>query len=188
MPDIVPPNVRTDAYTPLTAAQMGPAIDPAKGYRTENLGGGVYMVADGIYNTMFVVSDAGVILADAPPTLGAKTLRAIQDEAPGATIVTLDLQPRASRPHRLCGRGGQDQPRHADRRARRDAQDARFGNAGPTGADKDIQHAGRRLPDRGGQPDAAAALSRPQSRPGNIGIYHPGQKVLMLVDVVYPGG
>ena len=35
------------------------------------------MVGDGIYNTMFVVSDAGVILADAPATLGAKTLAAI---------------------------------------------------------------------------------------------------------------
>jgi Metallo-beta-lactamase superfamily len=89
MPDIVPPNVRTDAYTPLTALQLGPPIDPAKGYRTENLGGGVYMVTDGIYNTMFVVSDAGVILADAPPTMSAKTLRAIQDVAPGATIVAL---------------------------------------------------------------------------------------------------
>ena len=43
MPDIVPPNVREDAYTPLTAEQAGPAIDPAKGFRTEALGGGVYM-------------------------------------------------------------------------------------------------------------------------------------------------
>jgi hypothetical protein len=29
MPDIVPPNVRQDAYVPLTADQAGPAIDPA---------------------------------------------------------------------------------------------------------------------------------------------------------------
>lgn len=89
MPDIVPPNVRQDAYTPLTDAQAGPPIDPAKGYRTENLGGGVYMVGDGVYNTMFVVSDVGVILADAPPNLGPKTLAAIQEVAPGSTIVAL---------------------------------------------------------------------------------------------------
>ena len=89
MPDIVPPNVRQDAYTPFTDAQTGPPIDPAKGYRVENLGGGVYTVGDGIYNTMFVVSDAGVILADAPPTLGAKILAAMQEVAPGSTIVAL---------------------------------------------------------------------------------------------------
>jgi len=27
----------------------------------------------------------------------------------------------------------------------------------------------------------------PNHEPGNIGIYHAGQKVLMLVDVIYPG-
>jgi hypothetical protein len=44
MPDIVPPNVRATEYGPVSEKDA-PPIDPAKGYRVENFGGGVYMVA-----------------------------------------------------------------------------------------------------------------------------------------------
>jgi hypothetical protein len=71
MPDIVPPNVRATEYGPV-AEKDAPPIDPAKGYRVENFGGGVYMVTEGAYQMMLVVSDAGVIVADAPPTIGPK--------------------------------------------------------------------------------------------------------------------
>jgi len=43
------------------------------------MGGGLYWVTDGGYNTMFAVSSAGVIACDAPPSLGPNYLKAIAE-------------------------------------------------------------------------------------------------------------
>lgn len=188
MPDIVPPNVRSDAYTPLTEAQAGPTIDPAKGYRLQNMGGGVYMVGDGIYNTMFVVSDAGVILADAPPTLGAKTLAAIQEVAPGARIVAL-IYSHAHLDHiGYAGEIVKTNPgmtivaHEETRKTLSLANDPLRPVPTVTFNTLDVD-----FPFVVGNQQLVLRYPGPNHDPGNIGIYHPGQKVLMLVDVVYPG-
>jgi glyoxylase-like metal-dependent hydrolase (beta-lactamase superfamily II) len=187
MPDIVPPNVRQDAYTPLTDAQAGPPIDLAKGFRTEDLGGGVYMVGDGIYNTMFVVSNAGVILADAPPTLGAKTLKAIQEVAPGSTIVAL-VYSHAHIDHIgyasevvKTNPGMQIVAHEETRKTLASANDPNRPLPTQTFNTLDVD-----FPLVVGN-QQLLRYPGPNHDAGNIGIYHPGQKVLMLVDVVYPG-
>ncbi|KAH8811313.1 beta-lactamase-like protein [Xylogone sp. PMI_703] len=40
------------------------------GYGVSNLGRGAYMITDGIYQTFVLVSTAGVIVVDAPPSIG----------------------------------------------------------------------------------------------------------------------
>ena len=188
MPDIVPPNVRQDAYAPLTADQAGPAIDPAKGYQLLNLGGGVYMVGDGIYNTMFVVSDAGVILCDAPATLGPKIVSAIQEAAPGATIVAM-VYSHAHLDH--IGYAGEilksnpSMPIIAHEETRKTlafANDPKRPIPTQTFNTQDVD-----FPLVVGNQKLLLRFPGPNHDRGNIGIYHPGQKVLMLVDVVYPG-
>lgn len=188
MPDIVPPNVRSEAYTPLTEAQMGPPIDPTKGYRIDNLGGGVYAVGDGIYSTMFVVSDVGVILADAPPTLGPKILKAIQEVANGATIVAL-VYSHAHIDH--IGYAGEVVKSNPGMQivAHEETRETLAFAKDPS----------RPVPTRAfdtldvdfplvvGNQTLQLRYPGPNHSRGNIGIYHPGQKVLMLVDVVYPG-
>ncbi|KAJ7836794.1 beta-lactamase-like protein [Mycena olivaceomarginata] len=64
-------------FAPLPGAVDSVAIDPTLGYFVGNLGGGVYWVTDGWYNNMFMVSTHGVIVVDAPPTIGHKLLYAI---------------------------------------------------------------------------------------------------------------
>ncbi|HSV36215.1 MAG TPA: MBL fold metallo-hydrolase [Ramlibacter sp.] len=188
MPDIVPPNVRPDSYAPLTAEQAGPALDPAKGYRVDNLGGGVYMVGDNGYNTMFVVSDAGVILADAPPLLGAKILKAIQDVAPGVQIVKL-IYSHAHLDHiGYAGEivktnpGMQIIAHEETRKALVQANDASRPVPTQTFNTQDVD-----FPVVVGNQILQLRYPGPNHDSGNIGIYHPGQKVLMLVDVIYPG-
>jgi hypothetical protein len=100
MPDIVPPNVRATEYGPVSEKDA-PPIDPAKGYRVENFGGGVYMVTEGAYQMMLVVSDAGVIVADAPPTIGPKILKAIEEVAPGSKIATTRISTTSATRARL---------------------------------------------------------------------------------------
>lgn len=188
MPDIVPPNVRSDAYTPLTEAQMGPPIDAAKGYRIDNLGGGVYAVGDGIYSTMFVVSDVGVILADAPPNLGPKILKAIQEVANGATIVAM-VYSHAHIDHigyaselLKTNPGMQIVAHDQTLKALEFARDPKRPVPTRTFDTLDVD-----FPLVVGNQTLQLRYPGPNHSLGNIGIFHPGQKVLMLVDVVYPG-
>jgi glyoxylase-like metal-dependent hydrolase (beta-lactamase superfamily II) len=43
----------------------------------DEIADGVFWLSDGAYQSMFVVTDEGVIAVDAPPTLGNNILRAI---------------------------------------------------------------------------------------------------------------
>jgi glyoxylase-like metal-dependent hydrolase (beta-lactamase superfamily II) len=63
--------------TPL--ADVEPLASPSQGYSLHEIGGGLYWVTDGAYSTMFAVSSEGVIACDAPPTLGSNYLKAIAE-------------------------------------------------------------------------------------------------------------
>jgi hypothetical protein len=55
------------------ASAQGPAIDPAKGYRLQGLGKGLYMITDNAIQSMFLVYNRGrlylgsVLLNEANP-------------------------------------------------------------------------------------------------------------------------
>ena len=57
----------TAATTQLPEAAKGPPI-PAKGYLVQQIKDGLYWLTDGAYQTMFMVTDKGVVAVDAPPT------------------------------------------------------------------------------------------------------------------------
>jgi hypothetical protein len=65
------PSVRslTD-YAPVLKSTMDRAwaIDPRKGVDTRKVGDGVYVVTDGVWQSAFAVTDAGVVVFDAPET------------------------------------------------------------------------------------------------------------------------
>jgi glyoxylase-like metal-dependent hydrolase (beta-lactamase superfamily II) len=58
---------------------IGPTIPPEKGYFVEEIRDGLYWVTDGSYNTMFLVTDEGVVAVDAPPSIGANYIQAISE-------------------------------------------------------------------------------------------------------------
>src|SRR4051812_49232569 len=59
------------AFAPVPEASRGPAI-PEVGYLVEEIRDGLYWVTDGAYQAMFLTTGEGVILVDAPPSLGPK--------------------------------------------------------------------------------------------------------------------
>src|SRR3954465_1046221 len=61
MPSIAPIGVRMDKYVDVPEFAKGPAVDPAKGYRTQTLGPDLYMVTDGAYQSMFMTYEDGVV-------------------------------------------------------------------------------------------------------------------------------
>lgn len=67
-----------DDYFALPETAIGPEIGE-KGYLVEEINDGVYWVTEGVYQMMFVVTDDGVIVVDAPPTLGDNILTAIAE-------------------------------------------------------------------------------------------------------------
>ena len=68
-------NGRTvNATIQLPEAAKGPPI-PAKGYLVQQIGDGLYWLTDGAYQTMFMVTDKGVVAVDAPATTGNNYLK-----------------------------------------------------------------------------------------------------------------
>jgi len=67
MPAIAPIGVRVDKYLDVPDSAKGPIVDPAKGYRTQKLGEGLYMITDGATQSMFMTYEEGVVVVDAPP-------------------------------------------------------------------------------------------------------------------------
>ena len=79
MPAIAPIGVRVDKYLDVPDFAKGPAIDPAKGYRTQQLGDGLYMITDGANQSMFMTYESGVVVMDAPQSYAARIPQAIAE-------------------------------------------------------------------------------------------------------------
>ncbi len=167
------------APTPVPANAIGQAI-PEKGYFVEEINDGLYWVTDGLYQAMFLVSDDGVILVDAPPSIGQNLVNAISD------VTTQSVT------HFVYSHHHAD---HVD--AAHLFSDATF-IAQSEAAQKlaKINDPDRPIPDVTFDENYTLTvgnqtlhLSYPGTNhsPGNIFAYAPQQKVLMLVDVVFPG-
>src|SRR6185369_15605800 len=68
MPSIAPLGVRIGKHLPVPESAKGPAIEPGKGYRLQDLGKGLYMITDNAYQSMFMVYETDVVVIDAPPS------------------------------------------------------------------------------------------------------------------------
>jgi hypothetical protein len=56
MPAIAPLGVRIGRHLDIPESAKGPAIDPAKGYRLQDLGQGLYMITDNGYQSIFMAT------------------------------------------------------------------------------------------------------------------------------------
>ena len=168
-------------HLPLPETAQGPAIDPAVGYVTERLTGEVYMVTDGLYQALFVDTADGVVVVDAPPTLGDKLLKAIAETT--KTPITHLIYSHSHIDHIGAAHlFGDDIVRIAsDETANKLARFSDPNRPAPTVTfpkQYDLTVGGVRF-----ELDAAGA----GHEPGNLFIYLPNEKVLMAVDIVFPG-
>jgi len=163
------------------AAARGPAIPQDKGYLVREINRGLYWLTDGSYQVMFLTTGRGVIAVDAPPNLASKYLKAIAEvtndrvthviysHAHGDHIGAANIFPKGVKiiAHRetaaLLARA-KDPKRPVPTITFTKTYTLRVGTQTLTLDYKGVNH-----------------------EPGNIFIYAPRQKVLMLVDVVFPG-
>lgn len=174
-------SVETQVFAPLPTTATGLTLGPG-GYAVESFGQGAYMVTEGGYQSLFLVSDKGVILVDAPPTIGRKIQYAIGNitDQPVTHFVYSHHHADHAGGAYLFAKKGVKFIAHVD---------AYYSLS-------QVSDKNRPTPDikfhddytlKVGNQTLELSYKGPNHEPGNIFIYAKKQQVLMLVDVVYPG-
>ena len=169
----------TRPTAPVPPSARGPAI-PKSGYLVEEIADRVFWLTDGLYQMVFMTTAAGVVVVDAPPTIGHNILRAI------ATVTKSHVTHAIYSHH------------HADHTGAMVLYEgARFyAQSEVAGLLRQTRDPNRPLPHvtfddqltvQAGEDRVELAYHGPNHSPGNIFTYLPAQRVLMLVDVVFPG-
>ncbi|HLM60079.1 MAG TPA: MBL fold metallo-hydrolase [Pyrinomonadaceae bacterium] len=182
MPSIAPIGIRIGKYINVPASAQGPAVDPAKGYRLQDLGSGLYMITDNAYQSMFLVYDRGVVVIDAPPSYAARIPQAIAEVSDKP--ITHIIYSHSHTDH-IGGAKSLGAPRpviiaHEETlRLLKRVADPNRPLPTITFADKHTLRVGKKTLELSYHGNA--------HEPGNIFIYAPTQRVLMVVDIVFPG-
>src|ERR1700716_938882 len=78
------PSARTPSalpeYAPIPKSALGPALND-KGYYVGRVEKNLYWITDGVYQSAFLTTTDGVVLLDAPPTIGGNIQRAVDEIA-----------------------------------------------------------------------------------------------------------
>jgi glyoxylase-like metal-dependent hydrolase (beta-lactamase superfamily II) len=168
-------------FLPVPATSTGLALN-AQGYAIENFGKGVYMVTDGSYQCLFVVSSKGVILVDLPPSIGKNIFLAIGSVT--HKPITHLVYSHSHGDH--IGAASIVVNRNVEIIAHEETTEILKAYADPF----------RPIPTKSFKTDYVVRSGDQTLRlsykgenhcRGNIFIYAPGARVLMLVDVIFPG-
>ena len=171
---------------PIPDAAMGPTI-PKKGYLVEEIRDNLYWVTDGSYNTMFLVTDEGVVAVDAPPSIGQNYLKAIAEVTDKP--ITHVIYSHAHLDH--IGAAGIF-PKNATYIAHEDTSAELKRAMSLTKNDSTIPPIPTiTFPNNYtlqiGNQTLNLDYYGDNHMPGNLFIYAPNQKTLMLVDIIFPG-
>lgn len=175
-----PPPIPT--FVPVLSTGIGPKIPSEVGYRVESFGEGAYMLADGIYQSMFLVATESVIVVDAPPTTGHNILKGIR------SVTDLPIS------HVIYSHSHADHIGAAYLIISENTTVISHQDTVPLLA-ASVDGA-RPLPNITFSDDYELNVDNQTLQlsykglnhdPGNIFIYAPCQKVVMLVDIIYPG-
>ena len=174
---------------PISNNAAGVPIDPAKGYFVDEISNGVYWVTEGSYQVMFVTTGAGVIVVDAPPSIGANILNAIAEVT--NEPITHVIYSHSHADHiSAAGLYPEDATYIAHEETAAQLERERpfpyglFVGGGPV-PPPDVVFSDSFTLTVGAQ-TLQLDYRGPNHEPGNIFIHAPAQGVLMLVDVIFP--
>lgn len=181
MPAIAPIGVRIGKYLDVPESAKGPALDPAKGYRIQDLGSGLYMVTDNAYQSMFMVYATGVVVVDAPPGYAAHIKQAIAEVTDKPITHLVYSHSHIDHIGGTRGLGGKPIiiAQEETKRLLARANDPERPLPTVTFRDRYTLKVGSQVLELSYHGNA--------HEPGNIFIYAPAQRTLMVVDVIFPG-
>jgi glyoxylase-like metal-dependent hydrolase (beta-lactamase superfamily II) len=172
-------------YVPVPPSSLGPALND-QGYYVGRVERNLFWVTDGTYQSAFLVTDEGVVLFDAPPTIGHNLRRAV-DEIARSEGVTNKVTHLVYSHHHADHAGaanlfGDDIVRigHEDTRRLliRDNDPTRPAPEVTFQDNYSLQIAGDRV---------ELAFHGPNHSPDNIFIHFPDHDTMMLIDIVNSG-
>src|SRR5258705_4276693 len=172
-------------YAPVPASAFGPAPN-AQGYYVGQVERNLYWVTDGTYQAAFLTTSDGVVLFDAPPTIGHNLQRAI-DQIAAANGVSNKVTHLVSSHHHADHQGasslfGRDVVRIGHAETKR----LLLRDNDPTRPAPDVTFEDRYTLRVGGE-RVRLAWHGTNHTPDNIYIHLPEHDALMLVDVALPG-
>jgi glyoxylase-like metal-dependent hydrolase (beta-lactamase superfamily II) len=174
-------------YAPIPASALGPALN-AQGYYVGQVEKHLYWVTDGTYQAAFLTTKDGVVLFDAPPTIGHNLQRAINQIASSTRVSNKVTHIVYSHHHAdhvgassLFGRNVV-RVGHAETK-RLLARDPTLGPPVPL---PDVTFETQRTLRVGGE-RIVLAWHGTNHTPDNIFIHFPDHDTLMLVDILLPG-
>jgi glyoxylase-like metal-dependent hydrolase (beta-lactamase superfamily II) len=172
-------------FAPIPPSALGPALN-AHGYFVGAIADNLYWVTDSFYQAMFVTTRDGVVLVDAPPTIGHNLLRAIEavtsvNGMPG-TVTHLVYSHSHADHIGASSLFGSDVVRIGQVETRR----LLLRDDDPNRPAPSVTFDDKYLLEVGGEV-LELAFHGPNHSPDNIFIFAPRQRTLMVVDVLFPG-
>ncbi|HXC80266.1 MAG TPA: MBL fold metallo-hydrolase [Trebonia sp.] len=171
-------------YAPIPRSALGPALND-QGYYVGRVERNLFWVTDGVYNSAFLATRDGVVLFDAPPSIGGNLRRAVDEVAAAEGVSNKVTHLVYSHHHADHGGGaflfdnvvriGHEETR---RLLLRDDDEAR-----PA---PDVTFADTYTLEVGGE-RVELAWHGSNHTPDNIYIHFPGHDTLMLIDIVNAG-
>ena len=172
-------------YAPIPRSALGPALND-QGYYVGRVERNLYWVTDGVYQSAFLTTRDGVVLFDAPPSIGGNLRRAV-DEIAAANGVSNTVTHLVYSHHHADHAGaaslfGGDVVRVGHEETRR----LLLRDNDPARPVPEVTFADRYTLEVGGE-RAELAWHGPNHTPDNIYIHFPGHDTLMFIDVVNAG-
>ena len=172
-------------YAPIPERALGPALN-AQGYYVGRVEGNLYWLTDGAYQSAFLTTKDGVVLFDAPPSIGGNIQRAV-DEIASANGVTNKITHLVYSHHHADHIGASALfDRRVTRIGHEETRRLLLRDDDPTRPPNEETFQDHRTLKIGGDRIDLAWYGANHS-PDNIMIHLPDHEALMLVDVVNPG-
>jgi glyoxylase-like metal-dependent hydrolase (beta-lactamase superfamily II) len=172
-------------YAPIPRPALGPALNE-QGYYVGRVERNLYWVTDGTYQSAFLTTSDGVVLLDAPPTIGHNIQRAV-DEIASANGVANKVTVLVYSHHHADHAGASSLfDKSITRIGHEETRKLLLRDDDPARPAPDETFADRRTLAIGGERIELAWHGTNHS-PDNIFIHLPDHDALMLVDIVNPG-
>jgi glyoxylase-like metal-dependent hydrolase (beta-lactamase superfamily II) len=172
-------------YAPIPSSALGPAVNE-QGYYVGRVGKNLYWVTDSTYQAAFLTTRDGVVLFDAPPSIGRNLQRAI-DQVAGANGVSNKVTHLIYSHHHADHVGASSLfGRNVVRVGSAENKRLLARDNDPTRPVPEITFDKHRTLNVGGEL-VKLAWQGTNHTPDNIYIHFPDHDTLMLVDVALPG-
>ncbi len=172
-------------YAPIPPSAHGPALND-QGYYVGRVERNLYWVTDGTYHSAFLTTSDGVVLFDAPPTIGHNIQRAVDEIASANGVSNRVTHLIYSHHHADHGGASFLFDKKATRIGHEETRRLLLRDDDPARPPNEETFQDRRTLEIGGE-RIDLAWHGPNHSPDNILIHLPDHDTMMLVDIVNPG-